>query len=269
MARTPDLSGRGSAPAASGRFRIRCGAAPSQRDRWHWLRPAAGRPAGCWHARHARASRDRWPSPKGDPRSRQSALETKPSPRTQPYSPRRTLAPTWSRATAGRRSRSRDKIARSIRFARRTRASSAVRMRTAALMRYGPRSGTPRHASADAATRGPRSPVVQRTRSCSRSLRRDGAQMIVAGRKRSKRATRFFRGDPHRLVALPTTGKNVFGEARKQICRKSRLLQGEGVIGVWNDYERTVGNVDAQGFVQGTWRQEVEFAVQDHRRHAD
>jgi hypothetical protein len=37
------------------RFRVRCGAV-------HRLPPAAGRPDGCWHARHVHASRDRPPA---------------------------------------------------------------------------------------------------------------------------------------------------------------------------------------------------------------
>src|SRR5260370_30026993 len=116
-------------------------------------------------------------------------------------------------------------------------------------MRRGLRSGTRRPASADEAARGARNPVVQRTGSWIRPLRGNGAQMITAGRKRNKRAARFFRGDPDSLIAVPTAGKNVLGEARKQSCRESRLLQGEGVIGAWNDYEQTVGNADAQGFM--------------------
>src|SRR5437868_12844801 len=103
-------------------------------------------------------------------------------------------------------------------------------------MLRGPRSGTRRPASADAAARGVRNRVARRTRSWTRSLRGNGAQVIVAGWKRSKRAAGFFRGDPHGLVALPAAGENVFGETRQEVCREGRLLQGKGVIGVWNDH---------------------------------
>ena len=47
------------------------------------------------------------------------------------------------------------------------------------------------------------------------------------------------------------------------------FFQGEGVIGPWNDDERAVGNLKTQGLVQRARGEEVEFAVQDHRRNAD
>src|SRR3954468_21840804 len=129
----------------------------------------------------------------------------------------------------------------------RTRVSSAAYTQTALPVRRGRRSERRRPASADAAARDARTPVVRKPRSWSRPVRGNGAQVIVARWKRSKRTAGFFRGDPHGLVALPTACKNVFGETRQEVCRESRLLQGEGVIGVWNDHQRTVGNVDAQG----------------------
>src|SRR3954466_16326901 len=117
-----------------------------------------------------------------------------------------------------------------------------------------------RPASAGAAAPGARNPVVRRTGSWVLSLNGNGTQVIVARWKRCKRATDFFRSDPHGLVALPTAAKNAFGKTRQEVCRESRLLQGEGVIGIWNDHQRTVGNVDAQGFMQRARRQKVEFA---------
>src|SRR5882724_10542138 len=104
-------------------------------------------------------------------------------------------------------------------------------------MRRGLRSGTRRRAFAGAAARGTENPMVRRTGSWIRSLNGNGAQMIVTDWKRSKRAAGLVRGDPHRLVALPTAAKDVFGKTRQQVCRESRLLQGKRVIGTWNDHQ--------------------------------
>src|SRR6478672_365524 len=101
-------------------------------------------------------------------------------------------------------------------------------------MRRGPRSGMRRRASADAAVRGPRNRVVRRTCSWGRTLQRDGAQMIKAGGKRDQFTACFLRRDPDSLVALPATRQHIFREARKQVGRERRLLQGKGVIGLWD-----------------------------------
>lgn len=69
--------------------------------------------------------------------------------------------------------------------------------------------------------------------------------MVLIGWKGGKRAAGLFRRDPDRLSALPCPGQHVAGEAREQVGRQLRLLQGEGMIGARNDDERAVGNMPA------------------------
>jgi len=93
--------------------------------------------------------------------------------------------------------------------------------------------------------------------------------VIVAGRKRHEIAADLLRRDPNCLVAFPASGEHVVCEPSQQVCGERRLLQGESVIGTRNDHERAVGNLHAQRLVQRARRQEVELAIQDHRRHPD
>src|SRR4051812_17324673 len=98
-------------------------------------------------------------------------------------------------------------------------------------------------------------------------MRRDSAEMILAGREGDQRISRLIRGNPYRLIALPSFRQNLLRECGKQVSRQRRLFESEGVVSVWNDNQGAIRNLNAQGFVQRAGSQKIELAVQDHRRN--
>src|SRR3954451_24766680 len=99
-------------------------------------------------------------------------------------------------------------------------------------------------------------------------MRRNGAEMILAGRKGDQRISCSIRGNPDRLIALPSFRQNVLREAGKQVSRQRRLFEREGVIGMWNNDESAIRNTNTQCFVERAGTQKIKLAVQDQRRNS-